>query len=206
MFSTSIADTSEIADFFLVPPTAGRSVLSSEALEEVRFVRDEMANLAWGIEHTVEGGLGQPWPSHERSLTRLGSKEPAAAPSDATATLVYQIQTSVPEHWFPFLPVAITPSRREIQFERGVMLGPGNAKPPEPSGRILRPTRFGEGRYRLREEELPRPGLRLTRMVNRSRWTDGSTHVWIARRKTFEGREERSGLLFDVAVDRFRAT
>jgi hypothetical protein len=49
------------------------------------------------------------------------------------------------------------------------------------------------------EEEVPREGVRVTRAVRRARGVGGSTHVWLARTKTFEAREERSGLLFDVA-------
>lgn len=50
-----------------------------------------------------------------------------------------------------------------------------------------------------REEEIPRPGLRLLRRVVRSRWIDGSTHVWFLRTRQVGVGEGPSGLRFDVA-------
>jgi hypothetical protein len=77
--------------------------------------------------------------------------------------------------------------------------------PAAPAGRILRPTNTPDGRYRLREEEVPREGVRVARVIQRARWADGSTHLWMRRTKTVETREERSGLLFDV-VERTTTT
>jgi len=37
-------------------------------------------------------------------------------------------------------------------------------------------------------------------VANRSRWLDGSTHLWIARRKTSGQGEGSSGLKFDLAI------
>ncbi len=95
--------------------------------------------------------------------------------------------------------MVLDPARREVQLERGVLLQPEGTPPPTPAGRILLPTRLGED-YRLNEGEIPRMGVKVVRVVNRSRWTDGSTHVWIARRTTSGTGEERSGLLYDLAV------
>jgi hypothetical protein len=63
-----------------------------------------------------------------------------------------------------------------------------------PKGRVL------PGVKELREQEVPRTGVRITRVVNRSRWLDGSTHLWIARRKTSGRGEGSSGLRFDQAL------
>jgi hypothetical protein len=50
----------------------------------------------------------------------------------------------------------------------------------------------------LREEAVPRAGLRVQMTKQRARWTDGSTHVWLGR-KVLTGRGEgESGLRFDV--------
>ena len=46
---------------FFLPPTVGRSI-DSAPLEDVLFMRDEMANLAWAIERTIESPIGQPTP------------------------------------------------------------------------------------------------------------------------------------------------
>jgi hypothetical protein len=48
------------------------------------------------------------------------------------------------------------------------------------------------------DEEVPREGARVTRSYQYSRWIDGSTHLWIGRRKRPGRGEGSSGLRFDV--------
>jgi hypothetical protein len=45
-----------IVNRFFLPPTIGRS-LDNALLEDVLFIRDEMANVAWGIERSIEGAI-----------------------------------------------------------------------------------------------------------------------------------------------------
>jgi hypothetical protein len=47
---------------------------------------------------------------------------------------------------------------------------------------------------------VPREGARVTRTYRYARWSDGSTQVWVGRRKTPGLGEGSSGLRFDVAV------
>jgi hypothetical protein len=47
------------------------------------------------------------------------------------------------------------------------------------------------------EEEVPREGVRVTRSYQYTRWTDGSTHLWMGRRKGVGRGEGSSGLRFD---------
>jgi hypothetical protein len=206
MFSTAVAgDETRGASFFLVPPGAAGAVETGVPLEEVRFLRDEMANMVWAIEHATENGIGQPWPGHERAVASAAALAAATSPEppgDAAIPLRYRIQTTVPVHWIPFLPVAVAPGRRGVALERSAMLQPAASGPPrpiEPLGRILRPTSIGHAPYHLREEEVPRTGVRVMRVPCRSRWIDGSTHLWIARRKGAGAGEGTSGLRFDLA-------
>lgn len=204
MFSTSIEGRTEVAGFFLVPPTVGPGSQSGDPVEEVRFVRDEMANMAWGVERVVQNAVGEPWSATERSSAGVPPDESPPPATEDGAPLRYRIQTSVPEHWIPFLPVAIDATRRDIMLERGVLLrsaAEGGAAS-EPAGRILHPSRLADAPYRLEEEELPRNGRRVVRAIYRSRWTDGRTFVWQARRTASGTVEERSGLQFDVAIVR----
>jgi hypothetical protein len=39
-------------------------------------------------------------------------------------------------------------------------------------------------------------------VVRRSRWIDGSVHLWSARQKTTGAGEGQSGLRFDLALER----
>jgi hypothetical protein len=48
-------------NILLTPPVLGQS-LDSVPIEEVLLLRDEMADMAWGIERTVASPLGSPAP------------------------------------------------------------------------------------------------------------------------------------------------
>jgi hypothetical protein len=54
----------------------------------------------------------------------------------------------------------------------------------------------------LFEEEVPREGVRVLRSYQATRWIDGSTHLWIGRRKGVGRGEGSSGLRFDSLTDR----
>lgn len=205
LFSSEVeGNPTQASGYFILPPSASGATQMSPAIEDVRFFRDEMANMVWAIEHATENEVGQPWPGHERNLAnRAGASEAPAPPGGAGDPLHYVIQTEVPEHWIPFLAVAVDPAKRDIALERSAMLRPtpdGTLNPIEPLGRILRPSQNGDDAYRIPEEEVPRSGVRVSRVVCRSRWTDGSTHIWISRRKTAGAGEGASGLRFDLAV------
>jgi hypothetical protein len=159
-------------------------------------VRDEMANLAWAIEHVTENALGEPRPGRERDAAHEGSPLPSAP----DVPLTYAIQSRVPEHWIPLVPVSLDPVRGSVALELGATLRPGS--PPtlvRPLGRVLNPTSV-TGPYRIAEEEAARTGLRVQRVLCRSRWIDGTTFLWSMRRRGAGAGEANSGLRFDVAV------
>jgi hypothetical protein len=184
-----------VAPFLLLPAAAATTAQTSAAIEEVRFLRDELANLVWAVEHTTENGIGEPWPGHERDLAVRAATHPTSTPSadGALAPLTYQLQTSVPEHWLPMLPVSIDPQHGQIALVRGAMLGQ-EGDLIQPAGRLLQPT------TPIPEEEVPRAGLQVQRITSRARWTDGSTHLWLRRQKRPAAQAASSGLRFDQAV------
>lgn len=196
LFSVSAEGTATgLGDFLLLPPTATDFMQTSLPIEEVRFLRDELANLAWGIEETIESATGAPRPGHERSLAVT------PLPPPPPGVLSYRIQSDVPAHWIPFLPVTLDQVTGDIALERAGMPDPaGGGGLITPAGRILRPSSLVGQPYRVFEEEVSRAGTRITRVICRARWTDGSTHLWIARRKTAGQGEASSGLVFDDAL------
>jgi hypothetical protein len=204
MFSTAIAGAADrVADFLVVPPSAATALQVGMAVEEVRLLRDELANMAWAIEETTANRLGDAWPGHERDQRLRAAEPPPPAPASDGPPLRYRLQTRVPEHWHPLLPIAVDPTRGEVALELGAMLRPvpgGPAQPVLPAGRFLRPTRLAGAAYRIREEELPRAGTRVSRVVCRTRWHDGSTHVWVQRIRAVGAGEGSSGLRFDLAL------
>jgi hypothetical protein len=192
LYSTAAsADGAGIAPFFVLPPSPAAALQPGPTLEEVRFFRDEMAELVWAIERTTESAIGTPWSGHERSVASAPT-----APAPSTAPLHYRIETTVPESWIPFVPVAIDAATGEVALQRARLLRAAGDAPVLPFGRILRP---GAPSYVLAEHEVPREGTRITRLACRSRWIDGSTHMWLARRRSVGAGEGDSGLRYDVA-------
>lgn len=194
MFSTTRPDGSP-APFFALPASAATHVLDSAPLEEVRFLRDDTANLAWAVERSTEGTLGTAW----LAADRVPSATPDAPVS--TAPLAYRIQTHVPSNWIPFQPVKLG-AGDEIALARAALLSLAGAPAmPAPLGRVLEPSSIPAGTsYQVREEEIPREGTRVIRRVRRARAVDGSTHVWVARARSTGTGEGWSGLRFDLAV------
>jgi hypothetical protein len=170
-------------DSFFLPPTLGVT-MEAEPLEDVLLLRDEMANMAWAIERTIESASGRQLDRHET----WAANQPAAP---ASAGNQYRLGSTVPDYWIPFLPVQ---SGQTVQLRRGAMPTTQPRAGTQPLGRILVPG----GDLLLRDEEVPREGARVTRSYQYARWTDGSTHLWIGRRKQPGRGEGSSGLRFDV--------
>jgi hypothetical protein len=186
---------SAFSDMLFLPPTLGTSIHGTP-LEEVMFLRDEMANMAWAVERMVENPLGRP---RNRSEAFFRSRQqqvprPRAATGDAAALPLYRLRTDVPEHWIPLLPIRLSPASPSIRLERcgtwqGHILHAGH----DPEGH--------EVPLRLYEKEVPREGARVSRAFQYTRWTDGQTYIWVGRRKEVGGGEGSSGLRFDVLED-----
>jgi hypothetical protein len=190
---TTAAGLSSDEWLFLPPVLAGS--LHGDPIEEVLFLRDELSNLAWGVEKLAPSLAGGALNRYE--LYHQSQGQPAPSPTDEPPPeLRYQLATSVPNHWIPFLPVRIDPSRPDIRLRRGKALLDQNDTPAfsRPLGRILEPERQD---LSLFEEEVPRSGLRLVRQFQYARWLDGSTFLWLARRKGVGRGEGSSGLRFD---------
>lgn len=207
LFSTPVGDQAAgLADYFLLPSNVGSFADEGVVIEEVHFLRDEMANMAWAVEFKTENGLGEPWLGSDRDLAINAVQDIGAnpiQPDDPTRpSLRYQLETRVPENWIPLLPVTINPAEGDIALERGAMLR--DQLPPIPilpAGRILRPSSRARKPYRIREEEIPREGLTVSRVMCRARGCDGKTYLWIGRRKQIGRGEGSSGLRFDLAAE-----
>ena len=188
-------------DPFFLPPTL-MQVNESTPLEEVVFIRDEMANLAWGIERIAAGLSGRPVNRREGYLEqhrRQAQVQPATAATSNTESLQYRLMSTVPDYWIPFLPVRTDLVSPQIRLRRGAMAGPdGTATPLSVRSRILLPQPGTP--LDLYEEEVPREGATVTRTYQMARWIDGSTHLWVGRGKQLGRGEASSGLRFDLAV------
>ena len=182
-------------ELLFVPPVLGPS-LHGPTIEEVVLMRDEMANLAWAVERVVESQAGAPLDRFEAYQAALTAAE-AAAPeaSNGAGPARYRLATSVPDHWLPLLPVRVEVDGGEgIRLRRGrVVEVDTGAAGAGPRGRLLQAAED----VLLHEEEVPRSGARVTRAYQYARWIDGSTHLWVGRRKGAGRGEGSSGLRFD---------
>jgi hypothetical protein len=194
-----------------VPPPARLVMLpatphlqQSAPVEEVAFIRDEMANMVWGIERRVPLPSGSSRPGAEtgreygEQVRRLA--EPPPNPPPPAAPIRYQPMTAVPEHWIPFMPARVEGDVREIQLQRAALprFLEGAAGLPDrvyPRTTLLR---HGLPRaYFVHEEEVPRAGAVVTQTYQRTRWIGGKVAVWFGAGKQTGRGEGYSGLRFD---------
>jgi len=112
---------------------------------------------------------------------------PAPPPSQSALALRYRLASQVPAYWVPLLPVQ---TGTGLRLKRGAVLSTeGAPQPVHALGSIL-----------IRPREVPREGAYVTRSYQWARWIDGSSHLWVGRRKGVGRGEGSSNLRFD-AVD-----
>ena len=58
-FTRGNGSTKPASNLFFLPPSLVKS-LESRPIEEVLFLRDEMANMAWGVERVIESATEYP--------------------------------------------------------------------------------------------------------------------------------------------------
>lgn len=216
MFNLNVRGDLDVpADLSLLLLPSSAKVLEGKPLEEVYLLRDEIANMVWGVETLIPLASGKSKRGKEVAL-ELGAKyeqfityipEPLAIDQDAK--IRYQIINSVPENWIPFIPVHMDSNQREVQLQRAAMPrifeGTDASIPPqkiEPRTPILR-----EGLdnvipepYFIHEEEIPRMGIKVHRSFQRTRWYNGKVVTWVGFRKQVGRGEGHSGLAFDQIV------
>ncbi len=190
-----------------LPPSV-RSVADGPVTEEVLLIRDEAANMVWGVERLIllatrtplrgDEAARETLAHHRRPITRA---EPTASPP-----IAYQAMNAVPENWIPFIPVHVSGGNREIQLQRGAMPrvldgGTTPLPPVQPRTTLLREGLDEERSYFIHEEEVPRAGTRLSASYRRTRMPDGRPVIWYAIRRTSGRGEGSSSLEWDRLVD-----
>jgi hypothetical protein len=173
---------------FTAPQPAG---LESTPLEEVLLLRDELANMAWAVERVVESKTGRPLDRFEAYQARL-EQERRSGEAPSAQRLAYRLATTVPDNWNPLLPLVLDAKRRlglaAMRNENGELLSP--------LGELLRPESLPRP-LALYDEEVPSAGAQMTRAYEYARSSDGSTYLWVSRRKRSGPGQASSGLRFD---------
>ena len=217
MFTLDIAGVDrEPADTsLLVAPTVPQTA-TSLPLEDVRFLRDEIANMVWGVEQVVPLATGvgrrgaeaaaETLAHRTRLVEEAGGGGGGASPEPA-APIRYEVMNTVPENWIPFIPVHVPGDIRETQLQRAAMprLIEGDPSPIEkvrPRTTLLR-----EGldavpavAYYVHEEEVPRAGTQVQLVYQRTRWQSGKVVLWLAAQRQTSRGESSSGLAFDQLI------
>ena len=120
------APRQRLDDILYLCPAA--ETLEGPPLEHVLMMRDEMANMVWGIEKRVQGASGEPL-DRKFEATRLATTQALRLPAGAVAQadgapLNYVLQTPVAANWIPFLPVRkgnVGATNWAIELQRGVV-------------------------------------------------------------------------------------
>ena len=142
-------DTGQQADGLLFPPSL-ISTQEGETIEEVSLLRDEMANMVWGVEQRADDGCGSTLDTNllaakVKDFIEEGNREILDSATykvskdedgnvdihtdDRKAALRYVVQTSVPLNWIPFVPQHLENEKgyedflggREVILRRGKM-------------------------------------------------------------------------------------
>lgn len=222
MYALNIVNSDrEHADLSLLLLPTVHKIQESQPVEEVNLIRDEMANMVWGIETKIILPSGNVKPGREAALElknhleRIVKKENSEGthivkPVESKAAIKYQIMNTVPENWIPFIPVHVPGSNREIQLQRAAMprIIEGDKDPNktgkkiEPRTKLLRAGLDPEpnGIYTIFEEEVPRSGVRVYQSYQRTRWHGGRVYNWLGVRKQTGRGEVSSGLGYDLIV------
>jgi hypothetical protein len=187
-----------LADFLVVPPGVGPHTMVGPRLEELRLLRDEDANLVWGLEHTVQDHWGRAVAGRDYHAHQPGRGDDAPLPevssTNDSGPLRYRARTPVPAHWTPFVAQRLRGD--QIRLRRASLWSESSAPRPI-RGRLLE--EIGEG-GEINEEIVPRSGLRVARELRRARDVDGNIVTWVQRVVGTGSGEGSSGLRFDLAL------
>lgn len=173
----------------LFVPNIALDVLDNDQLEEVVLVRDEDANLVWAIERLYLGPSGEEVHNGDRS-------DAAAVPAAAGDRPRYRFSAEVPRHWIPYVPRFIDSAGGDTYLRRGRTDEAATPQAPQHHTRIVAES------WRLREEEIPRSGLRVRRTRRFARGSDGTGFPWVGRSKEAAPRLPTPGLGFDFLEER----
>jgi hypothetical protein len=206
MFSSAPPDSpAPLHDVFFLPPVLA-STVEGDPIEEVVLFRDEMANMAWGVERVVAGPSGE---RVDRAQVRGGAPLRQEVPGDlGDAQMVYRLMTPVPDYWFPLVPVPARGAPRgseAAELERRSILrfrADGSSDLAQPNGLLLRANLSvapEDDVFRIAEEEVPRSGIVVRRIPQLARTADGRTVLWVGRDKRTGRGEGSSAMRFDIA-------
>ncbi len=194
----TISGNQQRSDHLFVPPTLDAdSTMEGATLEDVLFLRDEMAAMGWAVEEALQGPLDAPVDGYESYFKRLLDNPPPGPPevTPGGPSIYYLLGTTVPDNWIPLVPVVTPPPQKALYLRRGRIDRPGiDSNTFRARALILNPSQP----FFVTDQAVSRAGVEVSRYFRRIRWSDGSTFVWMARKIRPGQGPGWSGLAFDL--------
>ena len=164
------ATTKADGSFHFVPNIA-LEILHNTDLEEVRFIRDEDANLVWAHERLYIDDDGNRVTNGD-----LGEESTVSSPEHG---LRYVLAAEVAESWIPYVPRErnLRATGSELYLRRARTRESATVDEPQYNSRVV-----GES-WRIDEHEIPRSGVRVRRIDRFARGSDGREYFWVGRVK-----------------------
>lgn len=196
-----IAGTGMRSDFILMAPTLG-VVSDAAALEQVVFLRDDMAAMAWAVEKQLQGDLDAPVDAYQMYLQRLAANPPPAPPVATVGgpKIYYTAEVPPPDNWIPMVPVQ--DPQGALYLRRGIMASGSAAVNLQARALILEP----QHPFFVVDRSIPRSGVQVERYFRYTRAADGTYFLWLARQSGVGRGSGWSGLRFDTVRDLSAAT
>jgi hypothetical protein len=116
--NTNSGSSSATNAFYLVP---GSKALEGLPLEQVNFLRDEMANMVWGVESIVPSQSGKPVSGDEMALEKPAPVPDPGTEPPAEEVIKPEIKSFLNNgsgELIPFIPVHIESNSPEIRLQR----------------------------------------------------------------------------------------
>jgi len=213
MFGNSHVDAYNNMNFsvnrgLFVPASVPRN--EERLIEEVQFLRDELANMLWGVEKTVSDQAGGTISGESLSdkVLAIIDKDRSSYEDMSENDVVYSylLENRVPINWIPFVPQHIPGSTDSIRFRRGTMPIFFNGYcAVRPSSEFLK-AQINEDKsvvpMYINEEEVIGYGVKLKKTAQRTRWFLGKSFNWVGNKKRISEYQANSGLMFDELIEK----
>ncbi len=193
-------------------------IQESAPVEKVNFLRDEMANMVWGVEEIVEDpygggrdGEGLAKKTRQLVLSLNPGNSVTKEGKLSSEGWAYKAGTLMAENRIPFIPMAVDPAnltsfeKRKVVLQRAATPRVSDDFPPvriRPRTRLLGFAGKAEDirpePLNIFEEEIPKTGTTLSIVWKRTRWFNGQTHTWLARKKAVGTGEIDANFRFDT--------
>ena len=225
VFTLTPENESEKANgsIFYLPNNLSSGGLESEPIEEVSFMRDELANLVWGIEHRYQEWVNEIEEGKKRGeiINRhdemedeeyLFEKTPVHYWDKEEEILLKREEISTEDEdkigerfigpldkyeMMSYVPKYWIPyvTRRITALNGQIVLRRGKTRI-SGNEKQYKGIIIDESKY-VFEEEIPRTGIKVKRLWQLARDNLGNRYLWRTRKKKVDFRRKASGLRFD---------